>query len=146
MLKVQPIKFDEACAFIRAHHRHHIPPQGWMFGVSVADEARVVGVVTIGRPVARRFDDGWTLEVTRLCTDGTKNASSMLYGAAYRAAKALGYRRIITYTLESEIGTSLKASGWREVHRTSGGSWDRSSRPRTVKAPITRKTLWEANP
>jgi hypothetical protein len=146
MLRVQPIKFDEACAFIRTHHRHHVPPQGWMFGVSVADESRVVGVVTIGRPVARRFDDGWTLEVTRLCTDGTKNASSMLYGAAYRAAKALGYRRIITYTLESEIGTSLKASGWREVHKTAGGAWGRSSRPRVVKAPITRKTLWEANP
>lgn len=146
MIQLQPISFADACEFVRRFHRHHIPPQGWMFGTSVSDGEKVVGVVTVGRPIARRFDDGWTLEVTRLCTDGTKNASSMLYGAAYRMAKALGYRRVITYTLASESGASLVASGWREVHKTRGGSWDRAKRPRTVKASIESKTLWEAIP
>src|SRR5687768_15134628 len=103
-LELQPIAFDEACEFIRLHHRHHLPPVGHKFSIAVNDGAKVVGVVTVGRPVARHFDNGWTLEVTRLCTDGTPNAASMLYGAAWRAAKAMGYRRLITYTLQEEPG------------------------------------------
>jgi len=110
----------------------------------VSNGTDVVGVVTVGRPVARGFDNGWTLEVTRNCTDGTKNAASMLYGAAARAAKALGYKRLITYTLISEKGTSLKASGWREIWKTQGGSWDTPTRPRVDKAPTEQKMLWEA--
>ena len=108
----------------------------------MAEGGRIVGVVTVGRPVSRNLDDGLTLEVTRCCTDGTKNAAPMLYGAASRAAKALGYRRVITYTLGTEPGTTLTAAGWRRVGRAGGGSWGCRSRPRTDKAPTEEKTLW----
>src|SRR5262245_34252964 len=106
-LQLQPITQREAAVFIRQHHRHHPPPQGYRWAVAVNDGAQVVGVATIGRPVARAYDDGYTAEVTRCCTDGTPHVASMLYGAAWRAARALGYRRLITYTLASEAGTSL---------------------------------------
>lgn len=144
MLELQPITFAEASRFVRLYHRHHLPSVGWKFGIAVNDGEKVVGVVTVGRPVARHFDNGWTLEVTRCCTTGEKNAPSMLYGAAWRAAKALGYRRLITYTLKEEPGTSLFAAGWKVVGQTQGGSWDTPSRPRVDKAPIGIKTLWEA--
>jgi hypothetical protein len=144
MLELQPITYKEACDFIELHHRHHIPPQGWKFGIAVNNGVKVVGVVTIGRPVARSNDDGWTLEVTRCCTDGTKNACSKLYSAAWRAVKAMGYRRLITYILASENGTSLKASGYKELHKTRGGSWDCPSRPRVDRHPTEQKVLWEA--
>jgi hypothetical protein len=90
------------------------------------------------------MDNGWTLEVTRCCTDQTRNACSMLYAAAWRAAKALGYRRLITYTLASEGGSSLKAAGWKVIHQTRAQSWDRQSRPRVDKHPTVQKLLWEA--
>jgi hypothetical protein len=142
-LELQPIAYNDACKFIKQHHRHHLPPQGWKFGIAVNDGEKVVGVVTIGRPVARNFDNGWTLEVTRCCTDGTRNACSMLYSAAWRAAKALGYKRLITYTLETEDGSSLKASNWRLIGLAGGGDgW--LSRPRTIKYPTAQKKLWEA--
>jgi len=143
MLQLQPITYGEACRFIDKHHRHHLPPQGWKFGIAVNDGSNVVGVVTVGRPVSRHLDDGWTLEVTRCCTDGTKNAASKLYGAAQRAAFALGYKRVITYTLQSEDGTSLYASNWRLLGAAGGGSWNCESRPRVDKAPTTQKQLWE---
>lgn len=153
MLELQPIDFDEACVFIAAHHRHHLPPVGWKFGVAVnapgfapgCPERGIVGVITVGRPVARMLDTGWTLEVTRCCTfAGYKNASSILYGAAWRACKALGYKRLITYTLRSEPGTSLRAAGWREIGPAGGGEWGREGRPRIAKHPTGQKTLWEA--
>jgi hypothetical protein len=143
-LYLQPITFKEASAFIRAHHRHHLPPQGWKFGIAVNDGRAVVGVVTIGRPNARRSDDGYTLEVTRCCTDGTKNAASKLYAAAWRAARAMGYRRLITFTLSTESGISLTAAGWRELYKTDGRSWNVPTRPRVDKHPLGEKTLWEA--
>jgi hypothetical protein len=143
-LGLQPITYPEACRFIDQHHRHHLPPQGWKFGIAVNDGEKVVGVVTIGRPVSRMLDDGYTLEVTRCCTDGTKHAASMLYGAAWRACKALGYRRLITYTLIEESGTSLKAAGWKPLYETAGGSWSRDSRPRVDTAPLAKTRLWEA--
>lgn len=143
-LHLQPITYAEAAAFIKEHHRHHLPPQGWKFGVAVSDGERVRGVVTVGRPVARHLDDGLTLEVTRCCTDGTKNAASMLYGAARRAAKALGYRRVITYTLASEPGISLRAAGWEETGKVRGRSWSAPSRPREDKHPLEDKVRWEA--
>jgi hypothetical protein len=145
-LELQPITFAEAAEYIRQHHRHHLPQHGWKFGVAVNDGEAVVGVITVGRPVARHYDDGWTLEVTRCCTDGTSNACSMLYGAAWRAAKALGYKRLITYTLASESGGSLRASGWRELYTTKDrpNGWNMPGRPREVKAPTAPKTLWEA--
>jgi hypothetical protein len=143
-LSLQPVTLREAAAFIALHHRHHKAPRGWKFGVGVARDGEVVGVATVGRPVSRVLDDGWTLEVNRCCTDGARNAASMLYGACARAARALGYRRLVTYTLASESGTSLKASGWRVLWQTAGGSWSCPSRPRTNKASTEPKTLWEA--
>jgi hypothetical protein len=143
-LELQPITFAGACEFIKLHHRHHLPPQGWKFGIAVNNGLEIVGVVTIGRPVARRQDDGWTLEVTRCCTDGSHNAASMLYGAAWRATKAMGYKRLITYTLVEEKGISLNAAGWKVVGQSKGGSWSVPSRPRLDKAPTGIKTLWEA--
>lgn len=117
-LELQPITYAEACEFITLYHSHHLPPQGWKFGIAVNDGQKVVGVATIGRPVARRLDNGWTLELTRCCTDGTKHAASMLYGAAWRAVKAMGYKRLITYTLKDEPGISLQAAGWKALYQT----------------------------
>ena len=143
-LELQPITYPEACRFITDHHRHHLPPQGWKFGIAVNDGVNVVGVVTIGRPVARGLDNGYTLEVTRCCTDGTPHVASKLYAAAWRACRALGYRRLVTYTLIEEVGTSLRAAGWKALYETTGGSWNCQSRPRVDTAPIGQKTLWEA--
>lgn len=145
-LELQPIDFDTACRLVAQMHRHHLPPRGWKFGIGVREAGGegLVGVITVGRPVARLFDDGWTVEVTRCCTDGTKNANSMLYGAAWRAARSMGYRRLITYTLPSESGASLRAAGYRVVHETRGQSWDRPSRHRSDKHPTGPKLLWEA--
>jgi hypothetical protein len=144
VLELQPISFSEACEFIARHHRHHLPPHFWKFGIAVNDGEKVVGVITVSLPVARLLNDGWTLEVTRCCTDGTPNAASMLYSAAWRAARAMGYKRLITYTLIEEHGTSLKAAGWRVVYQTKGGRWNTKSRPRVDKHPTGPKKLWEA--
>ena len=143
-LELQPITYKEACAFIAEHHRHHLPPQGWKFGVAANDGEKVIGVITVGRPVARFLDNGWTLEVTRCCTDGTRNANSFLYSAAWRAAKALGYKRLITYTLPEEGGASLRASNWKLIGEAGGGYWNCQSRPRVDTHPTGQKLLWEA--
>lgn len=142
-LHAAPLTFDIAAAFVREHHRHHTPPQGHKFSIGAMDGDQLVGVVIVGRPVARRRDDGLTLEVTRLCTDGHRNACSFLYGAAARAAFALGYQRIGTYVLKSESGTSLKAAGWKLIAETPGRSWSVPSRPRTDKHPIEPRLLFE---
>ena len=144
MLQIVPIKQDEAKAFVKKVHRHHKPPVGSVFQIACAKGKEIVGVAMVGRPVARMLDDGWTLEVNRLATDGTKNACSMLYAAAWRVAKGLGYRRLITYILESENGASLRASGWKEIGRRGGGSWSASSRPRVDKHPTQQKIMFEA--
>jgi len=112
--------------------------------MAVNDGKTIVGVLIAGRPVARYFDDDWTVEVTRCCTDGSQNAGSKLYSAAARAARALGYRRIITYTLLEESGSSLKAAGWKIIWKTKGGSWSSRKRVRVDKHPLGQKLLWEA--
>lgn len=142
-LQLQPITFAEAAEFVRLHHRHHLPPVGWKFGMAANDGEKVVGVAMVGRPVARHLDDGWTVEMTRLCTDGSKHAASMLAGASRRAARALGYKRCITYLMDSEPGTSLLAAGWECVGLAGGGSWNRPSRPRVDKHPLGQRVLWE---
>jgi hypothetical protein len=146
-LSLRPVNFDVACAFVRNKHRHHLPPLSHKFSIGLEDDGELVAVVITGRPVARAFDDGWTLEVLRLCTDDTPHAASKLYAAAWRAARAMGYRRLITYTLAEEPGTSLRAAGWKELYTTKDrpGGWDAPSRPRDVKAPTGPKTLWEAS-
>ena len=140
---LRPISMVAAREFIARTHRHHKPPLSGLFAVGCADENGLVGVAIIGRPVARLNQDGWTAEVTRLATDGTRNTCSMLYGAAWRACRALGYRRLITYTLASENGGSLRASGWREIGRVTGRSWSTPSRPRTDNHPTEDKVRWE---
>jgi hypothetical protein len=145
-LIIVPTTLAEANAFVSQHHRHHKPVIGHKFSIAAADGETVHGVVIIGRPVARGNDDGLTLEVNRCCTDGTKNACSMLYGAAWRATKAMGYRRLITYTLPAEGGTSLRAAGWTLVGERGGGNWNTPARPRidTDAALRGQKLLWEA--
>jgi hypothetical protein len=146
VLVITPIDFAEANAFVSTHHRHHKPMPGCKFCVAVSDASGVRGVAMVGRPVARMIDDGWTLEVNRVCTDGTRNACSMLYGAAWRVAKALGYRRLITYTLPAEGGSSLRGAGWKLLGARGGGQWSRDSRPRIDAAAelAGQKLLWEA--
>jgi hypothetical protein len=142
-LRLAPIAFADAAAYVTEKHRHHIKPVGHKFSLAALDADRLCGVVIVGRPVSRMRDDGMTLEVTRLCTDGTRNACSFLYGAAARAAFALGYARIGTYILKSEPGTSLKAAGWKLIGERGGGSWSVPSRPRTDKHPTEPKLLFE---
>lgn len=144
-LKVVPCDFAEACAFVAQHHRHHKPPVGHKFSLAVADEGDTVrAVCMVGRPVSRHLDNGMTLELTRLASDGCPNACSCLYGAAWRAAKALGYGRLITYILNDEPGTTLKAAGWKCLGERGGGSWSVPSRPRVDKHPLQKKLIWEA--
>lgn len=146
-LRLVPVDFASAAAFVDANHRHHRRPAGHKFSIGVAnDDDELVGVAMVGRPVARKLDDGLTLEVNRTCTDGTRNANSMLYAAAWQAAKALGYRRLITYTQDGESGASLSAAGWKVVAELPARKgWDTPSRRREIRPTdgIARK-LWEA--
>ena len=132
----------EANEFVRIHHRHHKPVTGHKFSIGVSD-GEVRGVAIIGRPISRHLDNGWTLEVNRVATDGTRNACSMLLGAAWRAAKAMGYKRLITYTLPQEGGASIRAAGWKCIGEAGGGSWNVKSRPRVDTHPLQKKLLWE---
>ncbi len=146
-LLLVPTTLREANGFVERLHRHHGPTRGHKFAVAVGSTDGVMrGVAIAGRPVARWMDDGVTLEVLRVCTDGTPNVCSMLYGAVRRAAVAMGYpaRNVITYTLASEPGTSLKAAGWVLDGTTRGESWNRPNRARTDKAPTTPKNRWRA--
>jgi len=144
-LTIVPLHLDEANELVSRWHRHHKPTLSHKFSIGVADDSgAVVGALIAGRPVARRNDNGWTLEVLRVSTDGTANACSALYGAAWRCAKAMGYKRLITYTLPSESGASLRGAGWKLVGSTPGRSWSVKSRPRVDKHPLGQKLIWEA--
>ena len=138
-----PITIKDAGVFVDRHHRHHKAPQGAIFAIAAAKDDQIVGVVMVGRPVARMASNGWTAEVTRCCTDGSQNACSLLYGAAWRACKAMGYRRLITYTLGSEAGSSLRGAGWTCLGQSGGGTWSRRSRPRIDAHPLQIKIKWE---
>lgn len=142
-LSIERIKLGEANAFVTALHRHHKPVVGHLFSLGASLSGKIVGVAIVGRPVSRMRDDGETAEVTRLCTDGTKNACSFLYGASARAAFALGFKRIGTYILASEPGTSLTGAGWRSLGERGGKSWSREERPRVDKHPLQSKLLFE---
>lgn len=141
-----PITLTEAMAFVDQHHRHHKAPQGGLFAIAVSNGEEVLGVAIVGRPVARMVDDGWTAEVTRLCTveGAPMGIASKLYARAAQVAQLMGYRRVISYILASETGVSLKAAGWRDVGLAGGGSWSRPLRPRVDKHPIEQKRLWES--
>lgn len=140
---VERVSLEEANAFVSAHHRHHRPVIGHVFSIGAAEGGRICGIAIVGRPVSRMRDDGVTAEVTRLCTDGTKDSCSFLYGAASRAAFAVGFKRIGTYILASEGGVSLKASGWRLIGEVRGRSWSCPSRPRIDAHPLQDKLLFE---
>ncbi len=128
---IRPVSLKFAQEFVRMHHRHNRPPVGHKFSVGLFDGELCVGVAVAGRPVARMLDDGLTLEVTRTCTDGTRNANSMLYGAITRAAAALGYRKCVTYTQHNESGASLRGAGWIPVETLAArAGWSAPSRPR----------------
>lgn len=142
-LRLIPVTLAEANRFVAEHHRHHKPVVGHKFSLGAVQDNTLVGVAIVGRPVSRMRDNGATLEVTRLCTDGSRNACSFLYGAAAKACFALGYQRIGTYILKSEAGSSLRGAGWKLIGERGGGSWSVPSRPRVDKHPTEPKLLFE---
>ena len=147
-LRLRPITLKAAVPWVRDHHRHERcgrqrPVVGGLWAHAVELNGRICGVAIVGRPVARMFDDGWTGEVVRVATDGTRNACSMLYAAASRAARALGYLRLLTCILASEPGTSLRAAGWvRDEELIRGQQWHRPSRPRQQVLVEDRQRWW----
>jgi hypothetical protein len=144
-LKIRPISLKAAQEYVRQYHRHNKPPVGHKFSIGLYDGEHLAGIATAGRPVARMLDDGLTLEVLRTCTDGTRNANSMLYGAIVRAATALGYHKCITYTQHGESGASLRGAGWTPVAQLAARKgWDAPSRPRDdIGSGGTARTRWE---
>lgn len=140
-LKICPITFRDASEYVNANHRHHSASQGCKFCIAVEKNGEIVGVAMCGRPVSRRLDDGRTLEINRVCTDGTKNACSKLYGACVSIAKKMGYKKVITYILESEDGASVKASNFRYDGVAGGKHWT-GVRDRGQAIPSKMKTRW----
>ena len=148
-LTIVPCANDRAKTYVEALHRHHGSSVQARFSLAVVDESGLVrGVAMVGRPVARVLDDGLTLEVNRVATDGCENACSALYGASRRVAKAMGYHKLITYIREDEPGTSLKASGWTFEEPIRARSWNMPGRPRQDKTEIVKRGRWgiELNP
>lgn len=145
-MDVVHIELKEANAFVLKHHRHHKPVVGHRFSIGAMKNEELIGVAIVGRPVARAVNAQTTLEVTRLCTDGTRNACSFLYSACVRAGIALGYQKIQTYILESETGTSLKASGWLFESNTAGGQWKHTcGQKQRTDQPVCPKQRWAKN-
>lgn len=140
-MEIRPLTFREACQFIDQNHRHHRPSVGCKFCIGLYDDKKLIGCAICGRPVSRHLDNGLTCEITRLCTDGTRNACSMLYGACCRTAKAMGYKSIITYILASENGASLKASGFSCEGAAGGTHWT-GVRNKGQDIPREMKTRW----
>lgn len=149
-LYIIPLSWKEACAFVKAHHRHHKPPRGQKFAIGVIDEdGELRGVATCGRPISIEIaKDPFVLEVNRTCTAGFPNANSALYGACYRVAMAMGYTKVITDIQDGESGVSLKAAGWIEGRkRKPRPNWANSSRKlrhlRDSTAPgMVARTRW----
>jgi len=143
-MELRPISVRHASAFVTAHHRHHDAPRGAKFALAAWHEGELVGVALVGRPVSRVLDNGLTAEVIRVATNGTRNACSFLYGASKRAAQAMGYRKVLTYTLIEESGASLRAVGWHRAGVAGGGSWTTPSRVRVDHHPLQAKIRWES--
>lgn len=139
LIEAVPLELHAANEFVAEFHRHHDPVHRDKFRIGASKNGKLVGVVQVGRPVSRMLDDGKTVEVVRLCTDGTKDVCSFLYSRAARIAKEMGYEKIITYILCEETGASLRACGWIEEATTSGGHWSRPSRKRNTTAPTVKK-------
>jgi hypothetical protein len=140
---IVPITLRQANDFVAQHHRHHKPTQGHKWSIGLMSDSEIVGVAIVGRPVARGADTGLTAEVTRLCTNGIKNGCSMLYGACARVAREMGYIKIQTYILDSELGVSLKATGWVMEATTAGGQWKHTDgKARRTDQPTEKKQRW----
>ena len=149
-MTIVPCSIRDAKAFVGQHHRHNRPPLSGLFAVGLDHNGALVGVAIVGRPVARMLQDGFTAEVTRTCLapDCPRNGNSMLYGACWRAARALGWRRLVTYTLASESGASLRGSGWRVVAEVAPSKgWARASMAHLNRTPQDiygqQKLRWE---
>lgn len=141
-LSIRPIELKDANEFVAKLHRHHKPVVGHRFSISAWSGEALCGVAIVGRPVSRGCNKLEILEVTRLCTDGTKNACSILYAAAARVGREMGYKKIQSYILESESGLSLKAAGWAVEAKTAGGQWKHTSGPRRTDQPNCPKWRW----
>jgi hypothetical protein len=140
-----PLSLKEANELVKNWHRHHKPTVGYKFAIGCEHEEQLIGAAIVGRPVSREINYRKVTEVTRLVTDGTKNACSFLYSACARTAKGMGYRRIQTYILDSELGTSLRAAGWIFDGMTAGGDWNHSKAnagTRRTDQPMCRKQRW----
>lgn len=142
-LELIPMDRDHANEYVRRLHRHSKPVQGYRFAVAIADSTGVRGVAIAGRPVARGLQDGRTIEILRVCTDGVRNGCTRLYGACCRAAAAIGYLRAITYTLEAEGGASLRAAGFTPAATVRDRQWGCDSRPREQRELLGDKIRWE---
>ena len=142
MLQIRPIHLKAAREYVGEHHRHNIPPVGGKFAVSCYDNDRICGVAICGRPTSRKLDDGITLEIYRNCTDGTYNACSKLYGACCKIGRDMGYTRVITYTLESENGASLKAANFKLDGKAGGTAWTGERKRDYYVSPPEMKNRW----
>ena len=142
MLHIVPIHIKDAKEFVGRTHRHNIPPVGGKFAISCYDDDRLCGVAICGRPVARYSNDGFTLEIYRNCTDGTRNACSKIYGACIQVARAMGYRKVVTYTLESENGASLRASNFKFDGLSGGKEWTGIRKRNYYISPEEMKNRW----
>jgi hypothetical protein len=144
-LRIVPITQREAFAFLKRHHRHHDPPRGTVFQIAAANDSSIVGVAIVERPKARLLQDDWTVEVSRLCVaPGLAHcAASKLLRQAWQVASRLGYRRLVTYTLPEEGGSSLRGAGFTLIGEAGGGSWSREKRPRVDSHPTQAKLRWE---
>lgn len=140
-MDIRPISFRVASEFINKNHRHHCATVGCKFSIGLFDGEKMVGCAVCGRPVSRFLDDGLTCEINRLCTDGTYNACSMLYSASCRVARAMGYKRVITYILQSENGASLRASNFICEGEAGGTHWT-GKRNKGQDIPKEMKTRW----
>lgn len=141
-MEAVPIHLREANEFVSRHHRHNLPTVGGKFAIGAQEEGKLIGVAIAGRPVARKLDDGKTLEVLRVCTDGTANANSFLYGRVRRIAELMGYEAVITYTLQEESGASLKAAGAKIVGEVRPQEWSVPSRKRKSQA-VYHQAKWK---
>ncbi len=149
-LAAVPVKIAEACEFVRNFHRHNAPPVSGLFAVGASDGERMVGVAIVGRPVARSLDDGETAEVTRCCVldDAPKGSCSFLYARCWQAAKALGWRKLVTYTLTAESGASLRGAGWKivaQLRARDPGGWQTRPGREWQSVVGQQKIRWEAS-
>lgn len=140
-MRIAPITYSEACEYVNKYHRHNKAPQGCKFCIALYDGDQLCGVAICGRPVSRCLDNGYICEITRVCTDGTRNACSMLYGACVRIAREMGYDKVVTYTLASEDGASVKAANFKFDGEAGSICW-RGTRNSGKDVPHEMKKRW----